>query len=218
MSLCGTEFQVCCTCVNTGVVNAGRGAVVQGYPIRAQLEKNLVISQSKIEFRLTYEFAVGVLRITTRVLPAAIGNCSPDHNSRCRFSVSRLQFGVALASQHPVITGTKVEPGFIRKHNRSPLRPPVSSGLKPLASQTSMAWSQLNTPYRAPDAGSFQRSNQFLIVRCVTVFCRRRSTMRHSRMPKTVVFPSVVSRVRPEPSLLEEVPHPLTIAPNNHAQ
>ena len=48
------------------------------------------------------------------------------------------------------ITDTMAEPAFIRKHNRSPLHPPMSSGLTQLASQTSMVWSQWNTCYRVP--------------------------------------------------------------------
>ncbi|GBM80632.1 hypothetical protein AVEN_140557-1 [Araneus ventricosus] len=61
--------------------------------------------------------------------PAVIGNCSPGHNSRCRSSVSKPQTGWLQAltwppsNQHTAITGTKAEPAFIRKHNRSPLRP-----------------------------------------------------------------------------------------------
>ncbi|GBN17937.1 hypothetical protein AVEN_232705-1 [Araneus ventricosus] len=66
--------------------------------------------------------------------PAYIGNCSPDHNSRCRFSVSMPQTGWLQAltwhpsNQHAASTGTKAEPTFIRKH-KSPLRPPMSSSL-----------------------------------------------------------------------------------------
>ncbi|GBL74623.1 hypothetical protein AVEN_235524-1 [Araneus ventricosus] len=39
-------------------------------------------------------------------------------------------------NQHTAITGTKAEPAFIRKHNRSPLRSPMNSSLTPLTSQT----------------------------------------------------------------------------------
>ncbi|GBN80486.1 hypothetical protein AVEN_143961-1 [Araneus ventricosus] len=66
-------------------------------------------------------------------VPAVIGKCSPDHNSRCRSSVSRTQTCWLQAltwppsNQHTAITGTKAEPAFIRKHNRSPRRPPMSS-------------------------------------------------------------------------------------------
>ncbi|GFV65748.1 uncharacterized protein TNCV_4153841 [Trichonephila clavipes] len=51
------------------------------------------------------------------------------------------------SDQHTVITGTKAEPAFIRKHNRSPLRPSMSSGLASLASQTAKAWNQWNTAF-----------------------------------------------------------------------
>ncbi|GBM25674.1 hypothetical protein AVEN_207449-1 [Araneus ventricosus] len=87
--------------------------------------------------------------------PTVIGNCSPDHNSRCRPRVSRPQTGWLQvltwppSNQHTAIIGTKAEPTFIRKHNRSPLRPPMSSSLTPLASQTAVIWSQWNSRYRA---------------------------------------------------------------------
>ncbi|GFX84566.1 uncharacterized protein TNCV_723751 [Trichonephila clavipes] len=94
------------------------GVVVQRYPIRSQLEKDLVISQAKDN----HESA-----------PAVTGNCSSDHDSRCRSSVSWPQI-IWLQSlpcppsdQHTAITGTKTKPAFIRKHNRYPLRPPKSS-------------------------------------------------------------------------------------------
>ncbi|GBM35751.1 hypothetical protein AVEN_108952-1 [Araneus ventricosus] len=56
--------------------------------------------------------------------PAVIGNCSPNHNSRCTSSVSRPQKGWLQAltrppsNQHTAITGTKAEPTFNRKHVR----------------------------------------------------------------------------------------------------
>ncbi|GBM29937.1 hypothetical protein AVEN_111241-1 [Araneus ventricosus] len=85
--------------------------------------------------------------------PAVIGNCSPDHNSRCRSSVFRPQTGWLqtltwpASSQHTTITGTKAESAFIRKHNRSELRPPMNSSLTPLTSQTAVIWSQCNARY-----------------------------------------------------------------------
>ncbi|GFU42637.1 uncharacterized protein TNCV_1545111 [Trichonephila clavipes] len=60
--------------------------------------------------------------------PAFIGNC----HSRCRFSVSRPQiiwlqaFHSPPSDQHTAITGSKSEPSFMRKHNRSPLHPPMN--------------------------------------------------------------------------------------------
>ncbi|GBL94678.1 hypothetical protein AVEN_83992-1 [Araneus ventricosus] len=87
--------------------------------------------------------------------PDVIGNCSPDYNSRCRSSVSRKQTGWLQAltwppsNQHTAITGTKAEPSFIRKHNRSPLNSPMSSSWTPLTSQTAVVWSQCNARYRA---------------------------------------------------------------------
>ncbi|GFV65014.1 hypothetical protein TNCV_763561 [Trichonephila clavipes] len=45
--------------------------------------------------------------------------------------LGRRQFGCRTT-----ITGTKAEPAFIRKHNRFPLHPPMSSSLAPLASET----------------------------------------------------------------------------------
>ncbi|GBM54085.1 hypothetical protein AVEN_247699-1 [Araneus ventricosus] len=87
--------------------------------------------------------------------PVVIGNCSPSRNSRCTSSVSWPQTGWLQAvnwppsNQHTAITGTKAEPTFIRKHNRSPLRPPMSSNLTPLMSQTAVVWSQWNARYRS---------------------------------------------------------------------
>ncbi|GBN91001.1 hypothetical protein AVEN_196592-1 [Araneus ventricosus] len=52
------------------------------------------------------------------------------------------------SNQHTAITGTKAEPPFIRKHNRSPLRPSISSSLTPLKPQTAVLWSQWNARYR----------------------------------------------------------------------
>ncbi|GBO23935.1 hypothetical protein AVEN_88224-1 [Araneus ventricosus] len=56
-------------------------------------------------------------------VPAVIGNCSADHNSRCRSSVSRPQTDWLQAltwppsKKHTAITGTKAKPAFSRKHN-----------------------------------------------------------------------------------------------------
>ncbi|GFX54759.1 hypothetical protein TNCV_2556451 [Trichonephila clavipes] len=41
---------------------------------------------------------------------------------------------MSSSDQRTTITGTKTEPAFIRKHNRSPLRPPRSFELTPVAS------------------------------------------------------------------------------------
>ncbi|GFU67426.1 uncharacterized protein TNCV_641261 [Trichonephila clavipes] len=74
--------------------------------------------------------------------PAVIENCSPDPDSTCRSSLSRPQtvwlliFPLPPSDQHTTITGTYAEPAFLRKRNRYPLRPPMNSGLTPLASQT----------------------------------------------------------------------------------
>ncbi|GBM83764.1 hypothetical protein AVEN_28478-1 [Araneus ventricosus] len=87
--------------------------------------------------------------------PAVIGNCSLDHNSRCRSSVSRPQTDWLQeltwppSNQNMAITGTKEEPTFIRKHNRSPPRPPMSSSLTRLTSQTAVVSNQWNALYRA---------------------------------------------------------------------
>ncbi|GFS84115.1 uncharacterized protein TNCV_2365041 [Trichonephila clavipes] len=45
------------------------------------------------------------------------------------------------SDQHMVITGPKIELASLRKHNRSPFRPLMSSCLTPLESQMTMAWS-----------------------------------------------------------------------------
>ena len=92
---------------------------------------------------------------------AVIGNCSLDHDPRCRSRLSRPQtvwlqaFSWPSSDQHTAITGTKTESAFIKNHNRSPLRPLMSSGLTPLESQTAMAWSQWNARYRAPGSELF---------------------------------------------------------------
>ncbi|GFX59604.1 uncharacterized protein TNCV_3753691 [Trichonephila clavipes] len=78
---------------------------------------------------------------------AVLENGFSGYDSRCRFSVSRLQtvwlqvFPWLSSDRHTAITSTKARPALIRKRNRSPFRPPMSSGLTPLASQTSMTWS-----------------------------------------------------------------------------
>ncbi|GFV24482.1 hypothetical protein TNCV_194451 [Trichonephila clavipes] len=62
----------------------------------------------------------------------------------CRPSISRLltiwlkEFSWPPSDQQMTITSTKTEPAFIRKHNRSPLRPPMSIALAPLALHTAM--------------------------------------------------------------------------------
>ncbi|GBM77763.1 hypothetical protein AVEN_231572-1 [Araneus ventricosus] len=88
-------------------------------------------------------------------VPAVIGNCSPDHNSRCKSSVPRPQTGWLQSlswppsNQHTVMTATYAGPTFIIKHKRSLLRPPMSSSSTPLTSQTSVVWNQWNARYRA---------------------------------------------------------------------
>ncbi|GFU98784.1 uncharacterized protein TNCV_1215001 [Trichonephila clavipes] len=78
-----------------------------------------------------------------------IGNCSPDHDPRYRFSVLRPQTVWEQVFPGLFLTNTP-EPAFMRIHNRSPLRPPIISGLTPLALQTAMAWCQWNRRYREP--------------------------------------------------------------------
>ncbi|GFV75117.1 uncharacterized protein TNCV_3189701 [Trichonephila clavipes] len=119
------------------------GVVAQGYLTHSQLETDLVIS---------------LVKYNQESAPPAIRNFFPNHDSRSRSSVSRLQtvwlqaFPWPPSDQHKASTGTKAEPVFIRKQNRSPLHPPLSSSLKLLASQMAMARSQWNTRYRAFDS------------------------------------------------------------------
>ncbi|GFW81253.1 uncharacterized protein TNCV_376011 [Trichonephila clavipes] len=110
-------------------------------------------------YKLNYQTAISVFGINTRVLLLSyIKNCSPDHNSSGKFSVSKPQAVCLLAfsrppsDQHTAINATKAEHDFLRKHNRYPLRPPMISSLTPLASEAAMAWSQWNTRYRAPSS------------------------------------------------------------------
>ncbi|GFU75586.1 uncharacterized protein TNCV_2863011 [Trichonephila clavipes] len=63
------------------------------------------------------------------------------------------------SDQRMAITGTKAESAFIRKHNRSPLRPQMNSGLIPMVSQMAMAWSRWNVHYKTPVARSCPLSN-----------------------------------------------------------
>ncbi|GBN62394.1 hypothetical protein AVEN_241367-1 [Araneus ventricosus] len=87
--------------------------------------------------------------------PAVIGNCSPDHESRS--SVSRPQTGWLQALTWPPSNHTRssLAPRQNRlssENNRSPLRPPMSSSLTPLTSQTAVVWSRWNARYRASGA------------------------------------------------------------------
>ncbi|GFX74244.1 uncharacterized protein TNCV_2912771 [Trichonephila clavipes] len=116
------------------------GVVVKGYLMRTQFETNLIDVQ----------FCNKCVWDNYENTSAVTVNCSPDHASRCRSSVSRTQtvwlqaFSFPPADQHI----EPAKPVFIRKHNRSPLRPPMSSGLTLLVSQMVMACSQRNTRKR----------------------------------------------------------------------
>ncbi|GFY32783.1 uncharacterized protein TNCV_4638891 [Trichonephila clavipes] len=138
----------------------------------------------------------------------------PDHDSRCRSSVSRLQtvwlqaLSWLPSDQH---TGTKAEPSFIRKHNRSPLSPPMSSGRTSLASYTAMAWSQWNTGYRARSLELYlkQRISNSTLCHCGNNFSSNfvdavkcATAVRQIRW----YFLLVVLRDHPDPRLLEAVP------------
>ncbi|GFU07022.1 uncharacterized protein TNCV_3885861 [Trichonephila clavipes] len=111
-------------------------------------------------YRLNYEIDVQIYSQCAgdnhESAPVVIGNCSLDYDSRCRSSLSWPQtvwlqaFPWPPSYQHKAIPGTQVEPTFIRKYNKYPPRPPMSSGLTSLASPTAMAWSQWNTRYRVP--------------------------------------------------------------------
>ncbi|GFU65036.1 uncharacterized protein TNCV_2852381 [Trichonephila clavipes] len=99
------------------------------------------------------------------------------------------------SDQHTPNTGTKAEPAFIRKDDKSPLSPPLSSGLILQASQNAMAWSQWNTRYRklGLELSLKQPISKSSLCHwgnnCSSNFCRTRSTMRNSRTPNTEVFP-----------------------------
>ncbi|GFY03020.1 uncharacterized protein TNCV_980251 [Trichonephila clavipes] len=138
-------------------------------------------------------------------VPSVIGNCSPDHDSRCRSSVSRPQtvwlqaFHWSPSDQHTAITGTNAEP-FIRKHNRSPFHPPMSSGFSPPASQT-----------------------RFLTVRFVTVLpTAARISAADAKQCATAVRQELWSSIAVEPHdyqnpIFLRQYQPLTTTPNNHA-
>ncbi|GFT38123.1 uncharacterized protein TNCV_4103471 [Trichonephila clavipes] len=147
------------------------GTVILRYPICAQLKTDLVISQVKV----TYQYSIELIALRQwlnyqtdvqscsqcvwekhKKAPAVIENCSPDHDYNGKTNGSRLQsvwlqaLPWPISDQHTTITGSKTELACIRKHSRSSIHPPMSSGLTPLESQTSMAWSQWNTRHGVP--------------------------------------------------------------------
>ncbi|GFV43085.1 hypothetical protein TNCV_5027751 [Trichonephila clavipes] len=112
-------------------------------------------------------------------------------SSASRQQAVRLQiFPWSPVDKHIAITGTKKGPTFIRKHNRSPLCRRVSSSLRPLALQTTMAWSQWNTLYKTPGSElSLNSSRSYCGTNSCKNFCGRRSRMSRSRTRNTAVFP-----------------------------
>ncbi|GFX15838.1 uncharacterized protein TNCV_1061601 [Trichonephila clavipes] len=86
--------------------------------------------------------------------PASLRKCSPVQDAKCRSRMYRPQtvclqeFSRPIFDQHIAITVTMAEPAFIRKCKRSPLRPPMRFGVKPLTSQMAMTWSQWSKRYR----------------------------------------------------------------------
>ncbi|GFX13218.1 hypothetical protein TNCV_2989821 [Trichonephila clavipes] len=65
---------------------------------------------------------------------------------RCRFNMTVWwqAFPWPPSDQHTVITGTKPEPAFIRKHNKSHHHPPRTSGWTLLESQTAIGVSGIH--------------------------------------------------------------------------
>ncbi|GFV09738.1 uncharacterized protein TNCV_2597931 [Trichonephila clavipes] len=165
------EFHACC--VNTGMVSGGCGGCwicrlmishmcsirdrfggLAGKGNMSTLYRACCVTKAVLSYQA--EIFSQLVWDNYESAPAVLGNCSPDHDSGCRSSLSRLHtvwlrvFPWPPSDQHMAITGTKVGPAFFRKHNRSSFRPPTSFFLTPLASQTSMAWSQWNTRYMVP--------------------------------------------------------------------
>ncbi|GFS62959.1 hypothetical protein TNCV_2054401 [Trichonephila clavipes] len=175
MSLGGMELYACCPfCVNTGrsVLSVDdAGVVVQQDLIRAQ---NLVGQE---HHRLSYQTGVQICSQCFwgyhESTPAVIGNCSPDHDSRA-------------------------EPAFTRRHNRSPFRSPMSSGLTPLASQIAMDFQSVEYTLLGALLEAFLEvrpiSNSSLFhfsINCSSNFGLRHSTMRLSLYAEYGSLPSL---------------------------
>ncbi|GFX88383.1 dimethylaniline monooxygenase 5 [Trichonephila clavipes] len=80
--------------------------------------------------------AVEISHVAKQASPVCLG---------CR----RFDYSRSPGHQHTAITGTKAEPAFIRKHNRSPLRPPEIPSLLTLMLLNTVVWSQCNACFRA---------------------------------------------------------------------
>ncbi|GFW91813.1 transposable element Tc3 transposase [Trichonephila clavipes] len=106
---------------------------------------DLVISQSKVTCHHSVEHVALQQRCEGERYPVRtpapsaqmlfMNGSTIDHDSRYRFNVSRPQtvwlqaFSWPPSDRHTAITGTYVELAFIKKRNRSPLHPPMNSGL-----------------------------------------------------------------------------------------
>ncbi|GFU92402.1 uncharacterized protein TNCV_824281 [Trichonephila clavipes] len=126
-----------------------------------------------------------------------------ENDSKYRSRVSRPQkiwlqeFLWPPCDQHKTITGTKVEPTFIRKRHRSYFRPQMSSGLTPLTSQTAMAWSQRNTRYRMPGS-----EHDFAVSKAIDHDVVGDETENNSANPQTLVVGNHYINPHREPELM----------------
>ncbi|GFV86649.1 uncharacterized protein TNCV_4185021 [Trichonephila clavipes] len=120
-SVCGREVHICSTCSFDMKVVDDAGVAVQGCPIHARPEKNLVIY-------LNYQNDVQVCSQgawnNLKIAPNLIENLSPDRNFNCSSRVSRPQKGCLQvltwpSDQYMANTGTKTKTAFIGEHNAS---------------------------------------------------------------------------------------------------
>ncbi|GFW28325.1 uncharacterized protein TNCV_4639921 [Trichonephila clavipes] len=199
MSLCGKEFQACCTyCVNIGTVSAGCGRCWSCHPMISHScssgdrsgdlsnQGNMVtlcrarcVTTVVLSYQTDVQICSQCVWDNHESARAVTAYCSPGLGLVC---LGQRQFDFRRSSGLLLtMTGTKAELVFIRKHKRSTLRPPLSSGLTPLASQVAMAWSQWNTRYRVhgselclkqPISSS---SLRHCGTNCSSTFCRRRT-------------------------------------------
>ncbi|GFW92251.1 uncharacterized protein TNCV_3541371 [Trichonephila clavipes] len=142
MSLCGMKFHACCTCwVKTGNDECWFWMMLSS---RQMISRKCSIGDRYGIGQIDVQYYNQCFGENPESVLAVIGNCLPDHDSWCRSSVPSSIWLYALPwppfDQHAAITSTKAETAFIRKHNKSPLRFPMSFGLTLLALQTAMAW------------------------------------------------------------------------------
>ncbi|GFX14828.1 hypothetical protein TNCV_1485701 [Trichonephila clavipes] len=145
--------------------------------------------------------------------------CVDDAGVAVQRHPQHAQLETDLAFPWPVITGTKAESGFIRKHNRSSFRYPEhcfdttaianGNGVKSVEYTLQGTWfgAILEVTVRGVTVlRTSARISATYAVRCATAVCRLRRS-----------FLSVVHMGTRNPILFRQY-HPLSTASNNHAQ